>query len=311
MRRRRGIDGALTKTSVVFQGLQPDGTAIAAIKQSRVSLRIERPFLRHEARILQLLQGHKSIPRLLGYFRGPHFEYIALELLGETLKEQIHQEDGAALLPETVARVGMQMLSALEHLHKQGVVHRDIKPSNVLLCPAEPNLVRLVDFGLCSLTDLVRPRDPRAHPSIVGSLPWCSVSVQDGKWPLTASDDLESLVYTLLFLLGGDLPWYDFPRSLRDPVALAHVTTTKKSFREVDFSATDSLLGVHLGFMLEHTTGEPDPPRSGKPASDSNFILAMDDWVPCLERNIDLTFPLHLAQACDEAIPAFIRVVSL
>ena len=43
------------------------------------------------------------------------------------------------------ARLGKELVAALEEAHAAGVLHRDIKPSNVLLAP---NRVVLTDFGL-------------------------------------------------------------------------------------------------------------------------------------------------------------------
>ena len=40
-----------------------------------------------------------------------------------------------------------QLISAVEYIHKLGVVHRDIKPENILL-DAKRNSIKLVDFGL-------------------------------------------------------------------------------------------------------------------------------------------------------------------
>jgi predicted Ser/Thr protein kinase len=63
--------------------------------------------LRHEARVMQLLQGHLAIPRLVGYHRGQHFEYMGMELLGMELNATVR--DKSALRPGTVARVGEQI----------------------------------------------------------------------------------------------------------------------------------------------------------------------------------------------------------
>jgi len=42
--------------------------------------------LRYESRILQLLQGHPAIPAIYGYGQLPHFEYLAMELLGPSIE---------------------------------------------------------------------------------------------------------------------------------------------------------------------------------------------------------------------------------
>lgn len=89
---------------------QPSGTVVA-IKKSRVSLRVKRTILRHEARVLQLLQGHPAVPKLVGYGRNPHFEYIAMELLGQSVRALV--VPGKAIPLETVRRIGGQMVGSL------------------------------------------------------------------------------------------------------------------------------------------------------------------------------------------------------
>lgn len=54
-------------------------------------------------------------------------------------------EAGAPPLPQALAWMG-QLLEALAHMHKRGVVHRDIKPANLLL--AVDGRLKVADFGL-------------------------------------------------------------------------------------------------------------------------------------------------------------------
>jgi serine/threonine protein kinase/tetratricopeptide (TPR) repeat protein len=69
--------------------------------------------------------------------------FIAMELLdGEPLAARLGR--GAVSLADTV-RIGLEILGALEALHRRGIVHRDLKPSNIFLTPHGS---KLLDFGL-------------------------------------------------------------------------------------------------------------------------------------------------------------------
>src|SRR5262249_44249680 len=65
--------------------------------------------------------------------------------------------------------VAARLTAGLEALHAAGIVHGDVKPSNLLVsvardARAEPDSVRLVDFGLAALVD----RDRRGHRGTPG-----------------------------------------------------------------------------------------------------------------------------------------------
>ena len=98
---------SLNTQAMVFGAEERSGIS-AAIKKSRVSLRVNRTMLRHEARVLQLLQGHPAVPMLFGYQRLPHFEYIAIDLLGQSLKEIC--KPGHSLMLGMVACIAEQMV---------------------------------------------------------------------------------------------------------------------------------------------------------------------------------------------------------
>jgi hypothetical protein len=64
---------------------------------------------------MQLLQGHPAIPRIIGYRREPHFDYLGMELLGKNIKTTI--SPGYALNPGTVARIGEQVVCTSHRMY--------------------------------------------------------------------------------------------------------------------------------------------------------------------------------------------------
>jgi serine/threonine protein kinase len=63
--------------------------------------------------------------------------------------QQILEESGP-LPPDTVARIGLDVLAALEAAHAAGIMHRDVKPSNVLV--DRNGRACLTDFGIATTT---------------------------------------------------------------------------------------------------------------------------------------------------------------
>ncbi|KAK9900887.1 kinase-like protein [Cystobasidium minutum MCA 4210] len=101
-----------------------------------------------EKETLARLDRHPGIVRLYYTFHDEHSLYFVLELAqnGEILKYL--QEFGSFQV--NVARFyAAQVLSALEYMHKKGVIHRDLKPENILL---DAHMrVKITDFGTAKL----------------------------------------------------------------------------------------------------------------------------------------------------------------
>ncbi|MFE2644197.1 protein kinase [Streptomyces nigra] len=118
--------------------------------------------------------------------------WIVMELVrGRSLADVITAH--GALAPREVARVGVEVLTALRAAHEAGVLHRDVKPANVLL--ADDGRVVLTDFGIASVegsTALTMTGE------VVGSPEYLAPERALGRTPGTASDlwSLGALLYT-------------------------------------------------------------------------------------------------------------------
>jgi serine/threonine-protein kinase len=160
-----------------------------------------RARLRREQRALTTLR-HPNIVRVVGEGEETAGHYLAMELLaGETLNALVRAR--GPLPSSEVVSVGLAIASALDAVHRAGIVHRDVKPSNVVVVRGAGSLgprARLIDFGtVLALDTLVR------DDALVGTLPFMAPEVLAGQAP-SATSDVYALGCTLHYLATGVLP---------------------------------------------------------------------------------------------------------
>lgn len=161
--------------------------------------------------------------------------YIVMELLPTRSLSTVLREDGP-LPPHRVAEIGLEMLSALEMSHEQGVLHRDVKPGNVLL--TREGRAVLTDFGIATMAG-----DPALTSTgvVLGSPAYMSPERARGKKPGPESD-LWSLGATLYAAAEGRPP-YDSDNALG--------TLTAVISDPVEPPRTDGPLGEAILGLLE------------------------------------------------------------
>lgn len=100
-----------------------------------------------ELELLRLLQ-HPHIVGFRDWFESREKFYIVTQLAtGGELFDRIVQQ--GRFTEHDASLVIVQILEAIEYLHKQNIVHRDIKPENVLyLDKAQDSNIVLADFGI-------------------------------------------------------------------------------------------------------------------------------------------------------------------
>jgi serine/threonine-protein kinase len=128
----KAVDETLNR-EVAIKTLNPDLANTEVMKRFRA-----------EATILAKL-NHPQIATIFELFRSETDLLMVMEFVrGETL-DKLSQRFGP-LTPEGASYLIDQILSALEHAHRAGVVHRDMKPGNVMV--TETGGVKIMDFGI-------------------------------------------------------------------------------------------------------------------------------------------------------------------
>jgi serine/threonine protein kinase len=125
--------------------------------------------------------------------------YLVMQFVpGENLAERL--ERGEALDRAKLAR---ELLQALDHIHRAGILHRDVKPGNVIVEP--DGTAKLIDFGI-ALT-----RDATALTStglVLGTERYAAPEVMEGR-PASERSDLYSLGVVLRACPGAGPAGFD------------------------------------------------------------------------------------------------------
>ncbi len=160
-------------------------------------------FLR-EAAILKQLEP-PNIVSILDAGEANGFCYLSMELLkGNTLEALIEQKPD----PAWIIDMARGICSALDYIHKKGIVHRDLKCENLMITgewqePSPCNRLKIMDFGLSRAADM---KTLTVNPGIMGTLAYMSPEQALGQ-PAGPASDIYSLGVTLYRMFSGAYPF--------------------------------------------------------------------------------------------------------
>jgi eukaryotic-like serine/threonine-protein kinase len=130
--------------------------------------------------------------------------YYAMELLDGATLQRIVTVDGAQE-PGRVVRILAMACGALSEAHGIGLIHRDIKPANIMLCTqgGEPDVVKLLDFGLVKEFELERDVELTAASAIIGTPQYMAPESIIRPEAVDARADIYALGAVAYYLLAG------------------------------------------------------------------------------------------------------------
>ncbi len=169
-----------------------------------------------EAKRLAKFEAVPGIVQIYDCFEANGTSYIVMEYLeGMSLKEYL--ETHGKMSVEQALPVILQVASAMEAVHKTGILHRDIAPDNIyVLNPEEPDKleVKLLDFGAAryATTKHSKSLSVIIKPGYAPEEQYRSRGDQ-GTWT-----DVYALAATLYKMLTGITPEDAMERSVKDEV---------------------------------------------------------------------------------------------
>lgn len=227
----------------IYQGLNIITQENVAIKYEATTCK--QPTLVWESKILNHLSGIPGVVKLRYFGTESNKNIIVMDLFSHTLAEEVRKlkktatstifnrkyENGPESGSESeieldepiykhylknVLKYTITMIEIIEKIHERGVIHRDIKPENFMISQSglqdreeQATLKRLhiIDFGLSRIyikDDVHIPN--KQNSSIVGTMRYISTHIHEGN-VYSRRDDIISILYVIIYLLKGKLPW--------------------------------------------------------------------------------------------------------
>ncbi|CAD8082460.1 unnamed protein product [Paramecium primaurelia] len=166
--------------------------------------------IENEFKVLKELDEIEGIPKIINYGMTPdNKSFLIMPLLNCNLHDVLICQE---LSLSQVLAIGLNIIETLEKIHLKQILHLDIKPENIMLSQTiqntsidqllKPGFIQIIDFGLSqSLENLKNQKN-----LFIGSLNFASRASHKGEY-LSFKDDLESLLYVLVYLRNYKLPW--------------------------------------------------------------------------------------------------------
>ncbi|XP_028840755.1 hormonally up-regulated neu tumor-associated kinase homolog [Denticeps clupeoides] len=201
-------EGSFAKVREGLQMQTGEKVAVKVIdkKKAKKDSYVTKNF-RREGKIQQMIR-HPNITQLLDILETDNSYYLVMELCtGGNLMNQIYEKKR---LDERVAQKYVrQLVMAVEHLQRAGVVHRDLKIENLLL--DKQDNIKLIDFGLSNCNGILGYADP--FSTQCGSPAYAAPELLSRK-PYGPKVDVWSIGVIMYAMLTGTLPFTVEPFNL-------------------------------------------------------------------------------------------------
>ena len=198
------------KAGRVYRGIEKNTGKPVAVKFLHQHLAIipeNRKSFVAEAKTFSKLD-HPNISKMLDYGEeGETTRYIVMEFISDqTLADKLSKEGPFSV--EQAKYVLVQLASALDYAHQQGVIHLDVKPGNILLRPNSESSFGytpiLTDFGISRA--LMEDRGI-IFSGVTGTFDYISPEQIHSPHHLNGQSDIYSLGVVMYQMVTGQLPF--------------------------------------------------------------------------------------------------------
>jgi tetratricopeptide (TPR) repeat protein/predicted Ser/Thr protein kinase len=189
---------------MVYKARQPQLDRLVAVKILPMDSAQHPSFAERfgrEAKALAKL-NHPGIVDIYDFGRTGQYYYFVMEYVdGMDLRELLNNQTVA---PRQTLELVVQICTALQYAHDEGVVHRDIKPANILV--NKKGQVKIADFGLAKLLGVAPDTALTTSQAAMGTLNYMAPEQRENAQRVDHRADIYSLGVVFYEMLTGEVP---------------------------------------------------------------------------------------------------------
>jgi serine/threonine protein kinase len=189
---------------IVYKARQPQLDRLVALKILPMDSARHPSFAERfsrEAKALARL-NHSGIVDVYDFGQtGPYYYFIMEFVDGMNLRQLL---DSQTVTPRQTLELVMQICTALQYAHDEGVVHRDIKPANILV--NKKGQAKIADFGLAKLLGATPDTMLTTTQAAMGTLNYMAPEQRENAQGVDHRADIFSLGVVFYEMLTGEVP---------------------------------------------------------------------------------------------------------
>jgi serine/threonine protein kinase len=189
---------------MVYKARQPRLDRLVALKILPVESQQHPSFAERFAREAKALAklNHPGIVTVYDFGQTDQYYYFIMEYVdGMNLRQLLKAE---SVTPQQALELVVQICTALQYAHDEGVVHRDIKPENILL--NKKGRVKIADFGLAKLMGTAPDTALTMSQATMGTFNYMAPEQRQNAQSVDHRADIYSLGVVFYEMLTGEVP---------------------------------------------------------------------------------------------------------
>ncbi|TET37142.1 MAG: serine/threonine protein kinase [Planctomycetota bacterium] len=276
------------------------GTVYRALQRSlrkTVALKVLPPQLAENEQFVQRFLreaksqaklNHPNVVQVLDAGEAAGVYYFAMEYVEGDTCAKIVRKTGP-MGEKRALDIAIQIVKALEHAEKHGLVHRDIKPDNIMLTP--DGIAKLCDLGLVKTTNA--DSKLTVQGIAMGTPHYISPEQARGRVDIDIRADVYSLGITLYYIMTGRLP---FKGKTPGEVMRKHISELFRIPKNIFSKMSGGIARV----ILKMTAKDPNDRYQSTSELRKDLELARNGQPPLLANSILLKEAIAPEEETDE-----------